>query len=166
MSGGPWRVRRVDADDEDTYAEIIALDAAPEFFGGCYWTRPRESTLLLCEAHTRHGWELAGYASYRRASPDPGDASTVYLDRAAVLPAYRGRGLQRRLIRRRCVAAREEGATHAITYTMHGLAVSANNLIACGFRKYAPAYPWAGAAEDYWYKRLIPRGVRTRAAAP
>ncbi len=154
MSRSPWRVRRIDADDEETYAEIVELDARPEYFGGCYWSRARESTLLVCEARMRHGWELAAYASYRRASQDPGDAETVFFDRAAVVPAFRGRGLQRRLIRKRCDMARADGARVAITYTMHGLAVSANNLIACGFRKYVPAYPWAGAAEDYWWRRL------------
>ena len=154
MARSPWRVRRIDADDGDTYAEVLALDTQPEYFGGCYWTRPRESTLLVCEAHTRVGWELAAYATYRHASADPLDTGVVYFDRAAVVPAYRGRGLQRRMIRRRCVEARGDGARVAVTYTMHGLAVSANNLIACGFRKYVPAYPWAGAAEDYWWRRL------------
>lgn len=131
---------------------MLAHDAV--IFDGVPWARPRESVLLVCEAHTRSGWELAAYASYRHASDDPGDAGVVYFDRAAVLPAFRGRGLQRRLIRRRIVEARADGARVAITYTMHGLAVSGNNLIKCGFRKYVPAYAWVGYAEDYWYRLL------------
>jgi hypothetical protein len=40
-----------------------------------------------------------------------------------------------------------------ITYTL-GNNPSANSLIACGFRLYAPAEAYAGKAALYWWKDL------------
>jgi len=59
------------------------------------------------------------------------------LSGAAVLPAFRGRGLQRALIEARLAAAREGGARLAVSATVPASA-SAENLVRAGFR---PAYP-------------------------
>lgn len=147
----PWRIREIAEEDEDTWADVLALDAL-EFPPGT-WDTPRRSSLFVCEAHTRAGWELAAYASARDLLGD-GELGSVYFDRAAVARAYRGRGLQRRLIRRRLEWARARNARVAITYTMAGLAVSANNLIACGFRLYVPEYAWAGTDALYWWRHV------------
>jgi len=78
----------------------------------------------------------------------------VYLARCGVLPAYRGAGVQRRMIAVRKRVARREAALDAVTYTLRDNLASANNLIAAGFRLYTPAYAWAGRDVLYWMFRV------------
>lgn len=80
-------------------------------------------------------------------------AGTGYLCRAGVLTEYRGKGLQRRLIRVRERKARQLGFTHLVTDTYEN-PPSANNLIACGYKTYHPRSPWGGDGVIYWIKRL------------
>lgn len=80
-----------------------------------------------------------------------GDAA--YLCRAGVLVRARGHGLQKRLIAVREQKARRLGMRWLITDT-NGNPASANNLIACGFRMYLPAHPWADIGACYWRKAL------------
>lgn len=77
-----------------------------------------------------------------------------YLCRAGVVPAYRGRGLQRRLIQVRERKARKLGWEWVVTYTVPDNYASANNLIRCGYTLYAPAYPWGSKTSLYWRKKL------------
>lgn len=81
-------------------------------------------------------------------------ANTGYLCRAGILPEYRGKGLQKRLIRVRERKARKLGWTHLVTDTYNNPA-SANNLISCGYRNYLPRTPWGADGVNYWIKRLI-----------
>lgn len=62
--------------------------------------------------------------------------------RAWVHQPYRGKGMQRKMIRERVKAA--SGCSVAITYVMPSNVHSANNLIKSGFVLYRPAYKWAG----------------------
>lgn len=96
------------------------------------------------------GDECVGYAGM---VPSQQWASTGYLCRAAVDPRHRGQGLQKVLIRRRIQHARKLGYTHLVTDTTDNPA-SANSLIACGFRLYEPAAPWAFKHSLYWIRRL------------
>ena len=99
---------------------------------------------------TEHRWwglyvgtELAGFASL--------DPETGYLSRAGVLPAFRGRGGQLKLIKAREKAARALGLP-LLTSDTYNNPASANNLIACGFRMYQPSFPVDGVC--YWRKPL------------
>lgn len=76
-----------------------------------------------------------------------------YLCRSGVLPAYRGKGLQKRLIRARERKAREMGWNWLITDTRHNPA-SSNSLIACGYRLFIPSRPWGHSDAIYWRKEL------------
>lgn len=81
------------------------------------------------------------------------DAELVYLSRCGVLPAARGLGLQRRLIRCRVAwARRQPGRTGVITYTLKHNHYSSNNLILCGFRLYDGK--WVAADALYWWLEL------------
>lgn len=75
---------------------------------------------------------VLGYASARYGYPP----RTGTLAWARVLPAARGHGVQRRLIRARLAWLRKRGCTVALTYTAAWNAASMDNLIACGFRPY------------------------------
>lgn len=77
-----------------------------------------------------------------------------YLCRAGVLPAARGRGLQRKLIRVRERAAKKKGWTALFSDTDPSNAHSMNNLIACGYRAFRPSEPWSGEQWCYWRKIL------------
>lgn len=79
---------------------------------------------------------------------------TGYLCRAGVLRAYRGAGLQKRLIRVRERWARRMGLRWLVTDTFDNPA-SANSLIACGFRMFTPSAPWAAEGACYWRKRIL-----------
>lgn len=80
-------------------------------------------------------------------------ADCMYLCRAGVAPAYRGHGLQRRMIWVREAHARRVGATWVVTDTTDN-PPSSNSLIACGYRLFDPSRPWGGRTTLYWRKRI------------
>jgi GNAT superfamily N-acetyltransferase len=80
-------------------------------------------------------------------------SDTVYLCRAGVLRAFRGKGIQKKLIRIRVNYARREGFTWMISDTFYNPA-SANSLINCGFKMFNPTNPWSFKDACYWRKRL------------
>jgi len=110
-----------------------------------------------CEASDSYWWflyvgrRLAGYASLSTRE----EASGIgYLYRAGVLHAFRGRGLQRRLIQARVKHARRLGLKQLITYTSRSNLASANSLISCGFRLYMPAYRW-GFEDALYFNKVL-----------
>lgn len=102
---------------------------------------------------TAPGGDSAGFCGVKADT----EGRWVYLIRAGVCEAYRGQGLQRRMIRvrlnwaRRCTRA---GA--AITDTIPENTASSNNLIKAGFLLYTPAYPWAGDEGVLYWHRALP----------
>ncbi len=89
-----------------------------------------------------------GYAT----SYDSEQLGWSYLNSCGVRPTDRGQGLQKRLIRVRLRHAKAKGLT-SLTYTLADNCHSINNLIACGFKAYNPAYPWVGDPNVvYWTK--------------
>lgn len=62
----------------------------------------------------------------------------AFLARAGVLPIAQGQGMHRRMIRHRLRWAKRNGFDRVWTYTTNDNVRSANNLIRCGFRVYAP----------------------------
>jgi GNAT superfamily N-acetyltransferase len=93
-------------------------------------------------------------AGYAAMTPSVQWSDAVYLSRAGVMPAYRGHGLQRKLIRVRIAAARRAGFQWAITDTSYDNNSSSNNLIREGFRLFAPSAPWGLFRGLYWMKEL------------
>lgn len=78
---------------------------------------------------------------------------TGYLSRAGVLPAYRGQGLQKKLIKVRERKAKQLGWQWLVTDTTDN-PPSANNLIDCGFKTFIPSRPWGFDSTIYWKKKL------------
>lgn len=76
-----------------------------------------------------------------------------YLSRAGVLPQYRGKGIQKKLIRLRCAYAKKQGWSWVVTDTRDNPA-SSNSLIACGFRMYRPSNPWSFKDACYWRRKI------------
>ena len=79
---------------------------------------------------------------------------TAYLSRAGVLPAWRGQGLQRRLIALRERVARNKGFVWMISDTTDNVP-SSNNLIKAGYKLIEPSAPWANTDSLYWTKKLV-----------
>ena len=86
----------------------------------------------------KDGDKLAGFAGM---IPSVRWMDTIYLCRAGVVPAFRGKGLQKRLIRARIGKAKKLGYKWVITDTTDNPA-SSNSLIAYGFRLFEPTKPW------------------------
>lgn len=77
----------------------------------------------------------------------------IFLSSAVVFRAFRGSGLQRRMIQRRLAWAKRHGATHAVTYTIVGNWPSVASLLRCGFHAYDPHWAWVGRA--WYFKREL-----------
>ena len=106
------------------------------------------------------GWWWLGYnlindqpVAFGILEPSQQWLDTAYLSRAGVLPAWRGKGLQRRLITLRERVARNKGFTWMISDTTDNIP-SSNNLIKCGYRLIEPSAPWANTDSLYWTKKL------------
>lgn len=92
-------------------------DPMPEFIlqDSLWWT-------------VRQSGQVAGYGGLYL-----GIEGMAWLVRTGVLPAFRGRHLQRQLIRSRLRAARKAGVHAVDTYTHVTNIASQRSLIACGF---------------------------------
>lgn len=73
-------------------------------------------------------------------------------NRAWVYKPYRGKGIQKKMIKARIKAAKQH-CTSIITYTTTDNIVSANNLLKLGFLLYIPKYKWVGE-QLYFYKYI------------
>ena len=82
------------------------------------------------------GSKRVAYCAWKTVEHD--GVPTGFHYRAGVLPEYRGQGLQRQMLRLREPRMREQGLTLAVTYTDADAAASMRNLIAEGYRPYAP----------------------------
>lgn len=115
--------------------ECLPLDTVLSPKNGWWW-------MAYCDGR------LAGFAAMLQSSKT---TQAAYLARAGTLEAFRGRGLQKKLIRERLKFAKDLGLTQAITDTTDNVA-SANALIATGFRMFEPDDPWGSPNTLYWRK--------------
>ncbi len=76
------------------------------------------------------------------------------LYRSGIKTRFRGRGLQKRLIRVRETAARRLGYETMLTYTHLSNFASNNSLISLNYKLYDPQWPWVGNEFIYWRKQL------------
>jgi GNAT superfamily N-acetyltransferase len=146
-----FSIREVDATEEHYAEDLITLH-----------------DYTFCDANIRpnleRGWWWLVYGmdwgspkepiAFCGLTPTYSTPGTSYLKRAGVLHAFRGRGLQRRMIAVREKRARREGFTTMITDTTDNPA-SANSLIRAGYKIFEPADRWAFPRSIYWRKALI-----------
>lgn len=77
-----------------------------------------------------------------------------YFIRAGVLRPYRGKGIQKRMIKARLRMAKKVGLKTCVTYVKGFNHASANSLIKCGFKLYSPQTKWGGKSALYFQKCL------------
>jgi GNAT superfamily N-acetyltransferase len=140
--------RHVDPDDErDTLLNLnwmIFGDTAPRI-------EPEEGEWWIAYDGDPREHVVVGFGGCRTAR---GDEKALYLCRAGVVPAYRGLGIQRKLIKERERFARAHGYERVITDCTSDNIASANTLIKTGFKLWKPPHPWAFATSLYWKKEL------------
>lgn len=141
---GGFRCYRVDLARDGVRAILTTLQK--ECLPGDRLYFPENAVWWLMD----HGPLHVGFAS---ATPSLQHEKGIYLSRSGILPAYRGKGLQKRLIRTRLAWARKAGYKLAVSDTTDN-GPSANNLIACGFKVYTPPVQYAYARTIYWKRRL------------
>ena len=112
------------------HQQILRMDSV------CF---PLDAPPVIAGAEWFIGWDGAKPAAYCAWKTVEHDAVAVgFHYRAGVLEAYRGRALQRQMLRLREARMRAQGLKVAVTYTDADAAASMRNLIAEGFRPYAP----------------------------
>lgn len=137
-------IRAVDTRDPDVVATLLQLQKK------CL---PYDTPYDVSRGHwwiAYDGYLAVGFAGIVRSISwfDCG-----YLCRAGVLPEYRGKGLQKKLIRVREAKAKKLGWRWLITDTRDNPA-SSNSLISTGFKLYNPTVPWGFKDALYWRKKL------------
>lgn len=113
---------------------ILPCDDPPNPYSGYWWL-------------AYYGDVAVGFAGLDHAKTTDG---AMFLCLAGVVKEHRRHGLQRRLIRARINKARRLGKGRLVTYTLLNNPGSSNNLIACGFRLYRPAYRFPYGDVCYW----------------
>lgn len=108
--------------------------------------------------HTNGHWWMAFEqgepVAFAGVVPSHQWANTGYMTLSGVLPAKRGRGLQRRLITKRIQKARSLGWNTLVTETIHDNAASMRSLMAMGFKPYIPTKPWGHHTAVYWRRKV------------
>ena len=100
-----------------------------------------------------HNQQPVAYAGLRLCQAKQ-NLGLAFLCRVGVLPAHRGRGLQKRLIRARERAARQLAVNELVTYCVPWNSPSLNSLIACGYKFYRPTTRYGGTGSVYLRKAL------------
>lgn len=142
------RIRPATPDDYDDAQELYR-----ECLPGCApWAIEADHALV--------GVDPAGeVVAFAGVKPSTLLAGWAHHSCAGVAPAYRGAGLQARLVRARERWAKREGFTHIYTYTIEN-PPSCNTLIRCGYRVMDPdarfirGTRWYVPGAVYWWRAL------------
>lgn len=138
------RIRKVDGQKH----ERVLLDLHDEAFG--------DSAPQLDPSYG-HYWIAYDYdkpAGFAWLVQSTLAANIGYLKRSGVLPQYRGKGLQLRLLKAREQYAKRLGWAACISDTAFHNIHSSNNLIRAGYRLFEPPNRWAFASGLYWIKDI------------
>ena len=136
-----WTIRQIDEEHFDP-------DGWDPRSASALWVVTDTTTDELC-AFAAADWHVEH--NVQDGQPGPWQ-SWIDLTRCAILPDYRGQGLQRRLIRARLRWGKKLGARIATTFTIDN-PTSARNLVRCGFVEFSPGGERHEGAR-YWRKDL------------
>ena len=146
-------IKEVDASDDHYSEEIMDLHDLTFFDPLVRPDLPRGYWWLVYDKDAWVSWggpRPLAFCGLTEALATPG---TGYLKRAGVLKAYRGQGIQRRLITVREKKARRLGLVTMLTDTTDN-PPSSNSLIRAGYKIFEPEHRWAFKHSIYWKKDL------------
>jgi GNAT superfamily N-acetyltransferase len=143
-------IKRVDAfGDPAVWALIAAMDAQ------CF-TRDMADALgdnqgvwWIAYVAAPDGLKPAGYLCLKERASNVGE-----VPRVGVIPEFRGKGIQKELLRAALAYARRRGVESVVAYTARKNLPSANSFIATGFRLFDPKPKWGFRDAHYWRKIL------------
>ena len=107
-----------------------------------------EELLLWWVAENKYG-EPVGYAGLDVSISN----SEAFMCRCAVLPSYRGQGLQKRFLSRRESAAKQAGISRVWSYADVRNVASMNSMIRKGYKTFLPAQDYSPDF-IYFYKNI------------
>jgi GNAT superfamily N-acetyltransferase len=144
-----YRIREVDAQDDDTADTLVELHQFTFFSGAPV-------------PDFDHGhWWIAFYdavpAAFAGIVPSTHIGNAGYFCRVGVLQQHCGHGLQLRLMRALERRARHNGWSCVVSDTTENI-VSANNFIRAGYSLFRPQSPWAWPHTLYWRKAIAITG--------
>lgn len=84
---------------------------------------------------------------------EPMTDGSLYFSRVGVMPAARGKGIQRQLMSLMYSRAKREGYRVLVSTTYQN-PPSANNFVREQWMTYMPATPWGASDTIYWFKEL------------
>ena len=147
-----FRIQEVDGSEDHYSYELRVLHDLTFFDPGIVPNFEHVYWWLVWDANEPKALKPSpiAFAGFVHAASTPGAG---YLKRAGVLKAFRGQGLQGRLITVRERKARVLGLTTMLTDTTENPA-SSNALIKAGYRIMEPSYRWAFEHSIYWKKDL------------
>lgn len=139
--------KEVDPINEKTHTVLVGLhklclaaDELPDFKRGYWW-------IVYEDVHRYKPIAFCGMTAV------PTWHNTGYLCRSGVLPEFRGKGIQKKLIQTRINKAKSLGWKMLITDTRDNLP-SSNSLISKGFKLYRPQKPWSWPEALYWMRSI------------
>jgi GNAT superfamily N-acetyltransferase len=145
-------IKEVDADDPVYREDILDIHDLTFFDPRVRPDLPRGYWWLVYDKHA-HSFGHPRPVAFCGLTEAVATKETGYLKRAGVLQAYRGQGLQRKLITVRERKARKLGLKTMLTDTTDN-PPSSNSLIKAGYKIFEPAYRWAFPNSIYWRKAL------------
>jgi GNAT superfamily N-acetyltransferase len=107
------------------------------------------------------GFHLAAFdgktmVAFALAIPSPLFPQAIYIIRVGVLPDYRGRGLQKEMMRRLETWAKQKGFVSCVSDTANFSVASMRAFISLEYKPFWPEQPapWALPYSVYWQKSL------------
>lgn len=113
-----------------------------------------ETTKDLNQTHLWLASEDGSPIAFASLTEYPDQPDTAFLSLSGVIPSARGKGLQKKLIKKREALCKKLGKTRIISYASYDNIYSANNLIRCGYRLYQPEWEWAVKHAYYFQKKI------------
>jgi GNAT superfamily N-acetyltransferase len=136
--------------DAPLKAKILEIDA--KYFEGCDAPSFTNTHWHICFDETKN---IAGYAGLQILKKRSGNQRYGFLSRCCVLPKYRSKGLQKKLIDKRISLAKKEKLEYIMTYTAISSVHSSNALISKKFKMWNPPRRFIGTNGFIYWKRDI-----------
>lgn len=147
-------IEMVDITDREVQREVLAL-MRRIFHGRLPWLRNWDwrcgDWRLVFDQEAVHPFRPVAFAGARNS---PWVRHAAHIVGVGVLPAYRGQGLQCRLLNKLAAAAETRECRSMIAETDTSNWISSNNFVRAGYQIFWPRSPWCVRETIYWRRYL------------